>query len=542
MKLMQRLENRRIRSRKKKNRERKNAAKRKYMEFRESLPVREDLVILEARNGRTIDGNIYYIARELLTAQAYAHLKIYIVYENEEARRSIQQKISGFNGPALTLVELQSEEYYRIMASAKYLVNDSAIRNFFIKREGQVYLNVWHGTPLKVMGRRVVHEPHATGSVQKNFVAADYLLYPSEYMMEHMLEDYMIRDAGRGTCLLGGYPRNTAFFDDESRSRIREELDLQRYRVCAYMPTWRPEQAGEELRDLLRQMDEGLLPDEILYVNIHPLAAEEIDFSSYRSVRPFPEGYEVYRFLNAADALITDYSSVFYDFAVTGRRIVLFTYDEEEYFRIRGVYEPLESLPFARTRTVQETLEALRAPGQPDRSAFLKRFCRFESPRAAEVLCRQVFLGEDCMEKREIPGNGLENVLVFGGDLMPGERTDALMRYLADPGKPPANYYLTFNRRDVNESKDILFQLPPGVRYFGRTGAVTLTDRQQQIRSRYEEGKVSFREYWEAVRPAFALEKERYYADMPIRRVVQIPEGREPGPDVFEEELEFSTY
>ena len=44
-------------------------------------------------------------------------------------------------------------------------------------------------SPLKTMGRRVSHEPHATGSVQKNFINADYLLYPNEYMMKHMIED-----------------------------------------------------------------------------------------------------------------------------------------------------------------------------------------------------------------------------------------------------------------------------------------------------------------------------------------------------------------
>ena len=528
--------------RKKETREKKQAAKRKYMEYYESLPVQKDVVVLEARNGKTMDGNVHYIAEELAGNREYDGLTVYAVAENRAAEERIRKKLSPAAGQRLHFLLLQTEEYYRVMACAGFIVNDSAIRNFFIKKEGQIYLNVWHGTPLKTMGRRVSHEPQATGSVQKNFIAADYLLYPSEYMMDHMIEDYMIDSLSGAKILLGGYPRNAVFFDEEGRGKVRKALGIEDRRVYAYMPTWRPSMMGSRAQEILREMDGALEEDEILYVNIHPLAEEEVDYSSFKAVRPFPAEYETYAFLNAADGLVTDYSSVFYDFAVTGRKIVLYTYDEEEYTETRGLYVPLSEFPFPRRVSAAETLEALREPVCDDRTDFMERYCRYESPDAARLLCRHVFSGQSCLCEREMPHNGLPNVLVFGGDLSPGARTDELMRFLADPGKPPANYCLTFNRRDVNPYKDLLLHLPEGIRYIGRTGRVTLPDGLEKEAEKYRKGKIPFAEYWEKVRPVYALEKLRYYGGMPIDRVVQIPEGRGPCPEASEEELEFSTY
>lgn len=95
---------------------------------------------------------------------------------------------------------------------------------------------------------------------------------------------------------------------------------------------------GSELNRILDEMDDLLnigTTDEIMFAKIHPLAADDVDFSRFKNIRSFPLEYETYEFLNVADCLITDYSSVFYDYAITGRNIVLYTYDEEEYLSTR---------------------------------------------------------------------------------------------------------------------------------------------------------------------------------------------------------------
>lgn len=464
------------RLKKRKERRLSDLMRKKYIEYYEKLSVDETIIFLEARNGKEIDGNIYYIAKVLFASPDFAGYRVYVSAEDEKKARIIKKKLNrisrngGAEGPEIIIVE--SKEYYRICATAKYIICDSTLKNFFMKKEGQIYLNVWHGTPFKVMGKRVVHEPHAIGNAQKNFVIADYLLYPNEYMMKHMVEDYMIADVSRARILLGGYPRNSIFFDEENRKLIESEYNPEGKRVYVYMPTYRPEQMGDYLNVILKQMDELLSEDEILFAKVHPLAASKIDFERFDRVKAFPENFETYEFLHLADCLITDYSSVFYDFAVTGKKIVLFTYDEEDYLSTRGLYEPISSLPFPQLKTVQETIEAARTPKDYDDSEFIKKFCSLESEAAADCLCRRVVLGEKSASIRELdmPNNGLENVFVYAGNLSPGHRTDEAMRWLAEADKSLANYYLIFKRLDVAERKETLLNLPEGIRYFGIAG------------------------------------------------------------------------
>ena len=526
------------------------------MRFVEELPLQEDAVLLEARNGKTIDGNIYYILMELLDREEYGSLKIYLVAEDEATKKTIEKKLGRDILKRVDILRIHTEEYYRIMASAKFLVSDASIANFFIKKEGQIYLNVWHGTPLKNMGRRVLHEPHATGNVQKNFIVADYLLYPSEYMMDHMIEDYMIANLSKADIIMGGYPRNSIFFQEGKRTAIRKELlgsdpkheGPESMKIYAYMPTWRPGLLGGHLRDILAEMEEILDDDEVMLVSIHPLAEEDVDFSDFKRIRRFPQEYETYEVLNGADALLTDYSSVFYDFACTGRKTVLLTDDEEEYLSARGVYEPLDTLPFPRVKTAADAVSSLRGPKEYDDRAFLKKYCSYENADAARDLVAEV-IGYHMreggtsrrMEHRKMPSNGLGNILVYGGDLSAGERTDQVMEYLSKQDIGSANHYLTFRRKDLEDDHNILFDLPEGIDYIGRAGKMWLTKHQQDISDGYRKGKVDFSLYWETMKPALALQRLRNYGRMTIDDIVQIPREVSPGPEANLEELEFAV-
>lgn len=123
--------------------------------------------------------------------------------------------------------------------ASKYLVNNSTFPTYFIKRSGQIYLNTWHGTPLKAMGRKIIDEPHKTGNTQRNFLMSDYLLYPNEYSFEHFKNDYMIAPYFSGKYVLSGYPCNAVLYDNELKQAMKEKLGVEDKRVVVFMPTWR---------------------------------------------------------------------------------------------------------------------------------------------------------------------------------------------------------------------------------------------------------------------------------------------------------------
>lgn len=109
-----------------------------------------------------------------------------------------------------------------------------------------------------------------------------------------------------------------------------------------------------------------------MYVKYHPLMKLEFEDDTYKHIKAFPTGYEYYEILNMADTLITDYSSVFYDFANSHQKIILYTYDKEEYFRDRGVYVSLDEFPFPQATTIDELIEAINNPKDYEDSEFIK--------------------------------------------------------------------------------------------------------------------------------------------------------------------------
>ena len=462
-------------------------------------PIKENAVILEARNGKEIDGNIYYIVKELLTNPAYENYELYLSVADKSVEADINIKFRDVNTSRIIPVYVDSLEYYKAFATCKYIINDATIKNFFIKRNEQVYMNVWHGTPFKVMGKRVVHEPHAIGNAQKNFVVADYLLYPSEYMMNHMIEDYMISNISKSKILLCGYPRNTAFFDKEKNNRIREEIKLDGKKIYVYMPTWRPEEDSVTLQRILKIFDDELEDDEIIYAKIHPLAGETVDFNKFTKVKPYPSEFETYEFLSTADVLVTDYSSVFYDFAITGKKIVLFTYDEKEYLKTRGLYEPISSLPFPRVDKAKDAIKEMRTDKNYDDRRFIKKYCSLETPDATRKICQKFFeIGSqnttaDNLQEINMPDNGLDIIMIDADRLIyDSNKKDELYDRLKTLNISKHNYYLKYVRAKIADNKDVLLKLPHGINYYGEAGK-KYEDAEMEYKRVYGNMKISER-------------------------------------------------
>lgn len=444
-----------------------------YNKSLKKLPINEKAVLLESQHGGEISGNIFYILKELTSNKNYASFKLYLSCK-AGSKAKIKNILDTYGIRNVRLVTVFSLKYMKLVASAKYLFNDNTFLPFFTKRDGQIYLNTWHGTPLKTLGRSIKNSMHNIGNTQKNFVGADYLLYPNEYTMEHMLEDYMLKNLAKGSCLLSGYPRNTIFFDTKRRNELRKRFGAESKRLYAYMPTWRgaigeiSKEANAVMTDYLKEIDKNLTEDEILYVNLHPIAVKNVDFSGFTHIRKFPADLETYDFLNCTDCLITDYSSVFYDYAVTRNKCVLFTYDEEEYFADRGVYKPISELPFPQVKTVEALLQEIRSEKKYDDTAFLKEYCTYDCADATKSILDLIFNNQksDNITLKPIPKNGKKNVIIYGGNLDQNGVTTSLYNLLRNVDTSECNYIVAFPSSKAKAHQSTIADLPKGVSYF----------------------------------------------------------------------------
>ena len=251
----------------------------RYTEYL-NRPIKEHGVLLENQQGRTMDGNIYSLLKELTTGQEYEAYTLYLTCLKEN-RKAFKKQLAALGMGKVKLVVRNSNGYHKALATAKYLMNDTSFVFHFVKREEQVYLNTWHGTPLKTLGKSVKGEAHTIGNVQKNLLAADYLIFPNEFTMNRMVEDYMLRNIGTGEAWLTGYPRNEVFFKEQTKKRY----GLEGKKVYAFMPTWRGAVGSvikkgqvDELMTYLTQLDAGLPEEYVVYVKLHAFNGTAMDF------------------------------------------------------------------------------------------------------------------------------------------------------------------------------------------------------------------------------------------------------------------------
>lgn len=362
-----------------------------------SKPIFEKMVYIESKRGIDFDSNIFAVAKEL---QKPEYDDFDIVMSTEPSYKdTLLAKIKNNNLNHLRVIIRNSPEFQKVMARAKYFITDFHLFPHFAKRPEQVVVSLWHGTPLKTLGKECKGETHI--SVERIMDIADYQVYPGEFMEKKMLELFWQENLYKGNVLCSGYPRNALFFDDERRKQIRDELMLGDKTAIIYMPTFRGE-AGNFRNDeqnriiekYFEEIDAKLTDNQIFYVKLHYFNAAAIDLSKFKHIVSMPSKYDTYEFQNACDILVTDYSSVFFDFAVCRRKIILFQYDQDSYFKARGILFSQSELPFPIVTDTAGVIDEINKPIEYDDRPFLKKFATYDNKDAVKNLCEHVVLGK----------------------------------------------------------------------------------------------------------------------------------------------------
>lgn len=449
-----------------------------YFRFLKQKKVKEKLILIESKNGEDLAGNMFRLIEELQNGD-YESYTICIPY-TEQKKEEIINRIK--NKKNIIFVRHHSFSYYKYLGMAKYLFTDSTFGRSFIKKDGQILTNTWHGTPLKKMGYALDDSVYAMGNVQRNLLQADYLVYPNIYMEEKMIEAYQLDGLYEGTILEEGYPRNTVFFSNSEKGITKKELGLDGKEVYMYMPTWRGFFNQKDIdaflkvtEEHLQYIDKNLSEQQILYVKFHTFVDKSLDFSKYKKIKPFPKQYDIYECLNLCDGLITDYSSVFYDFANTGKKIILFAYDEEQYLKDRGIYTPLETLPFPIVKTVEQLIKELHPQKEYDDTEFKKRYCTFDNKDAAKKICQHIIKEQRVCQEKKIFQKRKERVLIYGGSFKKNGITTSLLSLLNELDLNKREYYITFEEAALKEEPERIRILPEGVKILPISGTARLT-------------------------------------------------------------------
>jgi len=366
-----------------------------YRLLRRVLPLQPDLAVFASYWFRGYACNpraIYEKMREL----APGVRGIWVVERGVKLPDGIETVVAG------------SRAYFRLLARATYFVNNVNYPNHWQKRKGQVHLQTHHGTPLKRMGLDL---KDAIGQGQRtNFRLLlrrasqwDYSLSSNRLTTLVWERVYPIPY----TTLEYGYPRNDRLANATPAdvAAARAELDVpDGVRILLYAPTHREyERSYRSLLDTVR-LAESLGEQWVVLSRAHyfydtgqPVGSlaggRVIDVTSHSSIE---------QLCIAADVLVTDYSSVMFDYAVLDRPVVIYAPDWETYRLLRGTYFDLVAEPPGVVCvTEEEVADAITSGAYASdvaakaRRVFRSRFCAWDDGHAAERVVRRLFLSEE---------------------------------------------------------------------------------------------------------------------------------------------------
>lgn len=313
------------------------------------LPLTE-AVLLEAFQGASTSGDPGAIARYLLD-----NTDLPIIWARPDSAPSTDR---------VKVVRYRSASYFKALATTKYLVNNVTFPALFSKRDEQVYLNTWHGTPLKRMGRDIDAPYREIANTIDNLQAADIVLSSGEYMTRTMFDGAYGVTAGvvetgtpRVDCQFGGKP----------------ELIL-------YAPTWQEAsytQAADDTEDLVTRM-QALSEVAPVALRVHSKVVARV--AADPRLAPFLVEGDTNDLLGRSRVLITDYSSVAFDFLATGSHVLFYTPTPYP----RGVYLTDDELPGPRTDSLEQLVAWVADPPPTDIAAMRRRFVPNEDGKATQ--------------------------------------------------------------------------------------------------------------------------------------------------------------
>lgn len=371
-----------------------------YKRIFNTLSVRKDWVFLESFQAKSYSDSPKYIYQYMLDNNMdYKYIW------------SINQKVDMPGKPVR--VKRLSLRYFYYLARSKYWVINSRMPNYIEKRDETVYLQTWHGTPLKQLAGDMenVYMPGTTTvTYKRNFYNEtqkwDYLVSPNAYATKIFARAFWFDRK----FIESGYPRNDILYNKNTEEDIREikrKLGIPtEKKVILYAPTWRDDEfygKGEYKFTLpldLLDMQQQLGDEYVIMLRMHYFVASQMDVSHVQGFAFDVSNHnDIAELFLISDILVTDYSSVFFDYANLKRPILFYTYDLEKYReKLRGFYFDMEEeVPGPLLKTSDEVIEAIadienvQESFQDRYEEFYNTFCKWDDGNASGKVVKEVF-------------------------------------------------------------------------------------------------------------------------------------------------------
>ncbi|MGR3762456.1 CDP-glycerol glycerophosphotransferase family protein (plasmid) [Roseobacteraceae bacterium NS-SX3] len=466
-----------------------------YIEYCEVLAIAPKTILYETFHGASIACNPYAICLHLLQDPEFSdYTHVWVVNPGTH----IPERLRGREN--VIFVQRYSDAYLRALATAGHLLNNVSFPQFFCRREEQKYLNTWHGTPIKYLGEDIKEGMFAHRNVARNFLHATHITSQNSHTNDILLDRYGVSHLFTGDAQVFGYPRTdlTLNLPTADQARLRAALGLREgdtRQIVLYAPTWRGKHGDPGINvsalaaDLARMRAAGRY---VVFRAHHMVEKLVADMAGPDSCIA-PAHLDTNELLAIADILVTDYSSICFDFFPLRRPVIYYAYDEAEYREERGLYMELPSLPGTVCHDISELENVLsdetRLNAARPSQADIAHFLPVDDGRSAARVVDWFFHGVLPAEGQ--PPAAAEQrpkALVFCGPLLAngiGSAFVNLMREI-DPGLYNISLLLP-DRAAKDAHPGILERLPKTLKHVGIANDYMHTIEEAWIRAKFRQ-------------------------------------------------------
>lgn len=454
----------------------------------DKIQVDHKLILYEVRDGTSFTDSPKSIFNFLINDVKFESFQHVIIYDKDHLKHFTD--INHLSGN-IKLVERNTFEYVDALLSAKYLINNSTFNSFFIKKAEQIYINTWHGTPLKYMGDAYVQDMVNAQNVRRNFLMADYILSPNAFTSRVFLEDYKLNELWQGTILENGLPRND-LSQYQASEDILERLKLDGLMIeenrpnFIYMPTWQ----GSDVNDakdnshyliaLINYINESN-EDFNFLVKVHPFLYKELKDNAELKPYLISNKYDSNEIFKVTDLLITDYSSVFFDFLVTRRPIFFLNWDSDIYKNDRGSYIADSELPGPKLKDIESLKNSLynvsdiQAEYAEAYEKFVEEYVPHEDNQMIQEYVSAIFEQDYSHIKCVSPTHSKKKILFHAGALMDNGITSSFLNLINQIDYDKYDVTIFLHDSKLKEIRDNWARLHPNARKMFKPGLPVYT-------------------------------------------------------------------
>lgn len=278
---------------------------------------------------------------------------------------------------------------YYILTCKTFITNINPPLNIPYRKK-QLLINTWHGFGPKKGGR------YCPGFDEKQFNMSKCFLATNDYYKNTVLRDAFMF---KGKILPIGFCRNDVLFDEEKIEKIKRDTKecygLSDKKVLLYAPTFRGDFQYKnptiDFNKVIKTLNEKTSEEWIVALRSHPMIASRLTQNDNKNIIDVSKHEDIHDLICMADALISDYSSVMWDFSLTKRPVIMYVDDFEEYENDKSVFDYFYELPYFNVKNMDELVKTINEYDDKKYKEKLENFFKECNSYEKGTACKELY-------------------------------------------------------------------------------------------------------------------------------------------------------